>query len=89
MSVENKLMKILEQFEDRGTTIEIMVGGEYEEVDLENEINKCFSNFNISEYDYSIDIMFENLGITVYSVSIVWIENGKMNHILNYEIDLI
>ena len=89
MSVENKLMKILEQFEDRGTTIEIMVGGEYEEVDLENEINKCFSNFNISEYDYSIDIMFENLGITIYSVSIVWIENGKMNHILNYEIDLI
>ena len=89
MSVENKLMKILEQFEDSGTTIEIMVSGEYEEVDLENEINKCFSNFNISEYDYSIDIMFENLGITVYSVSIVWIENGKMNHILNYEIDLI
>ena len=89
MSVENKLMKILEQFEDSGITIEIMVGGEYEEVDLENEINKCFSNFNISKYDYSIDIMFENLGITVYSVSIVWIENGKMNHILNYEIDLI
>lgn len=89
MSVENKLMNVLEQFEDRGTTIEIMVGGEYEEVDLENEINKCFSNFNISEYDYSIDIMFENPGITVYSVSIVWIENGKMNHILNYEIDLI
>ena len=89
MSVENKLMKILEQFEDSGITIEIMVGGEYEEVDLEDEINKCFSNFNISEYDYSIDIMFENLGITVYSVSIVWIENGKMNHILNYEIDLI
>lgn len=89
MSVENKLMNILKQFEDRGTAIEIMVGGEYEEVDLENEINKCFSNFNISEYNYSIDIMFENLGITVYSVSIVWIENGKMNHILNYEIDLI
>ena len=89
MSVENKLMKILEQFEDSGITIEIMVGGEYEEVDLENEINKCFSNFNISKYDYSIDIMFENLGIKVYSVSIVWIENGKMNHILNYEIDLI
>ena len=89
MSVENKLMKILEQFEDSGITIEIMVGGEYEEVILEDEINKCFSSFNISEYDYSIDIMFENLGITVYSVSIVWIENGKMNHILNYEIDLI
>lgn len=89
MSVENKLMNILERFEDCGTTIEIIVGGEYEEVDLENEINKCFSNFNISEYDYSIDIMFENLGITVYSVSIVWIENGKMNYILNYEIDLI
>lgn len=40
MSVENKLMKILEQFEDNGITIEIMVGGEYEEVDLEDEINK-------------------------------------------------
>lgn len=89
MSVENKLMKILKQFEDSGITIEIMVGGEYEEVILEDEINKCFSSFNISEYDYSIDIMSENLGITIYSVSIVWIENGKMNHILNYEIDLI
>lgn len=89
MSVENKLMKILKQFEDSGITIEIMVGGEYEEVILEDEINKCFSSFNISEYDYSIDIMFENLVITIYSVSIVWIENGKMNHILNYEIDLI
>ena len=43
MSVENKLMNILERFEDCGTTIEIIVGGEYEEVDLENEINKCFS----------------------------------------------
>ena len=39
MSVKNKLMKILEQFEDSGITIEIMVGGEYEEVDLENEID--------------------------------------------------
>lgn len=89
MSVENKLMKILKQFEDSGITIEIMVGGEYEEVILEDEINKCFSSFNISEYDYSIDIMLKNLVITIYSVSIVWIENGKMNHILNYEIDLI
>ena len=64
-------MKILEQLEDSGITIEIMVGGEYEEVILEDEINKCFSSFNISEYDYSIDIMFENPDITIYSVSIV------------------
>ena len=39
MSVKNKLMNILKQFENRGTAIEIMVGGEYEEVDLENEID--------------------------------------------------
>lgn len=89
MSIRDKLISILEQFEDTGTSFEIMVGGEYEEIHLEDEINKCFSSFNISEYEYSIDIMFENPSITIYSVSIVWVENEKINSILNYRIDLV
>ena len=90
MSVKEKIFKIMEQYEEHGIYREVEVNGEWEEVGLEEEIEEILSKEeSVTEFQVAATDMFENPGIDVYSVSIVWIENGKMETILNYEIDRI
>lgn len=91
MSVKEKIFKIMEQYEEHGIYREIeMANGEWEEVCLEEEIEEILSKEeSVTEFQVEAANMFENPGIDIYSVSIVWIENGKLETILNYEVDRI
>lgn len=90
MSVKEKIFKIMEQYEERGIYREIEINGEWEEVSLEEEIEEILSKEkSVTEFRVEADNMFTNPGIDIYSVSVVWVENGKLETILNYEIDRI
>lgn len=90
MSVKEKIFKIMEQYEERGIYREIEINGEWEEISLEEEIEEILSKEkSVTEFRVEATNMFDNPGIDIYSVSIVWIENGKLETILNYEIDRI
>ena len=88
MSVKEKIFKIMEQYEEHGIYREIEINGEWKEVNLEEEIEEILSKERtVTEFRVEAANMFDNLGVDIYSVSIVWIENGKLETILNYEID--
>ena len=88
MSVKEKIFKIMEQYEERGIYREIEINGEWEEVSLEEEIEEILSKERtVTEFRVEAANMFDSTGINIYSVSIVWIENGKLESILNYEIE--
>ena len=90
MSVTEKIFKIMEQYKELGVYREIEINGEWEEISLEEEIEEVLSKERtVTEFRVETENMFDNLGIDIYSVSIVWIENGKLETILNYEIDRI
>lgn len=90
MSVKEKIFKLIEQYEEHGIYREIEINGEWEEVGLEEEIEGILSEEeSVTEFQVEATNMFDNPGIDIYSVSIVWIENGKLETILNYEIDRI
>ena len=90
MSVEEKIFKIMEQYEEHGIYREIEINGEWGEISLEEEIEEILSKEeSVTDFQVEAANMFENPGIEVYSVSIVWIENGKLETILNYGIDRI
>ena len=88
MRVKEKIFKIMEQYEEHGIYREIEINGEWEEISLEEKIEEILSKEDsVTDFQVKAANMFSNLGIDVYSVSIVWIENGKLETILNYEID--
>ena len=88
MSVKEKIFKIIEQYEEHGIYREIEINGEWEEIGLEEEIEKILSEEeSVTEFQVEAANMFDNPSIDIYSVSIVWIENGKLEAILNYEVD--
>lgn len=90
MSVEEKIFKIMEQYEEHGIYREIEINGEWEEISLEEEIEEILSKEeSVTDFQVKAANMFKNPGIDVHSVSIVWIENGKLETILNYGIDRI
>lgn len=90
MSVKEKIFKIMEQYEERGIYREIEINGDWEEVSLEEEIEEILSKEkSVTEFRVEAANMFDNPGIDIYSVSVVWVENGKLETILNYEIDRI
>lgn len=90
MSVKEKIFKIMEQYKELGVYREIEINGEWEEISLEEEIEEILSKEkSVTEFRVDAANMFDNPGIDIYSVSIVWIENGKLETILNYEIDRI
>ena len=90
MSVKEKIFKIMEQYKELGVYREIEINGDWEEVSLEEEIEEVLSKERaVTEFRVEAANMFDNPGIDIYSVSIVWIENGKLETILNYEIDRI
>ena len=88
MSVKEKIFKIMEQYEELGVYREIEINGKWEEISIEEEIEEVLSKERtVTEFRVETKNMFDNPGIDIYSVSIVWIENGKLETILNYEID--
>lgn len=88
MSVKEKIFKIMEQYEEHGIYREIEINGEWEEISLEEKIEEILSKEeSVTDFQVKAANMFNNLGIDVYSVSIAWIENGKLETILNYGID--
>lgn len=88
MNVKEKIYKILEQYEGHSPYREIEVNGEWEEISLEGEIEEVLGAAeSITDFYVEATNMFDNPGIDIYSVSIAWIENGKLETILNYEID--
>lgn len=90
MSVKEKIFEIFKQYEELGIYREIEINGEWEEISLEEEIEEILSKEkSVTEFRVEVENMFTNPGIDIYSVSIVWIENGKLESILNYEIDRI
>ena len=90
MSVKEKIFKIMEQYKELGVYREIEINGEWEEISIEEEIEEVLSKEkSVTEFRVETENMFDNPGIDIYSVSIVWIENGKLKTILNYEIDRI
>lgn len=90
MSVKEKIFKIMEQYKELGVYREIEINGEWEEISIEEEIEEILSKEkSVTEFRVEAANMFDNPGIDIYSVSIVWIENGKLETILNYEIDRI
>ena len=90
MSVKEKIFKIMEQYKELVVYREIEINGDWEEVSLEEEIEEVLSKERtVTKFRVEAANMFDNPGIDIYSVSIVWIENGKLETILNYEIDRI
>lgn len=88
MSVEEKIFKIMEQYEERGIYREIEINGDWKEISLEEEIEEILSKEeSVTDFQVEAANMFDNTSVDIYSVSIVWIENGKLETILNYEID--
>ena len=88
MSVKEKIFEIFKQYEELGIYREIEINGEWEEISLEEEIEEILSKEkSVTEFRVEATNMFTNPSIDIYSVSIVWIENGKLETILNYEID--
>ena len=88
MSVKEKIFKIMEQYEEHGIYREIEINGEWEEISLEEKIEEILSREeSVTDFQVKAANMFKNSIIDVYSVSIVWIENGKLETILNYGID--
>ena len=88
MSVKEKIFKIMEQYEEHGIYREIEINGEWEEISLEEKIEEILSKEeSVTDFQVKAANMLKNPGINVYSVSIVWIENGKLETILNYGID--
>ena len=88
MSVKEKIFKIMEQYEEHGIYREIEINGEWEEISLEEKIEEILSKEeSVTDFQVKAANMLKNSIIDVYSVSIVWIENGKLETILNYEID--
>lgn len=87
MSIKEKIFKIIEQYEGHGIYREIEINGEWEEVGLEEEIEEILSEEeSVTEFQVEAANMFTNPSIDIYSVSIAWIENGKLKAILNYEV---
>lgn len=88
MSVKEKIFEILEQYEGHSPYREIEVNGEWEEISLEEEIEEVLGAAeSITDFYVEATNMFDNPGIDIYSISVAWIENGKLETILNYEID--
>ena len=88
MSVKEKIFKIMEQYEEHGIYREIEINGEWEEISLEEKIEEILSKEeSVTDFQVKAANMLKNSIIDVYSVSIVWIENGKLETILNYGID--
>ena len=88
--IEQQIQKIFEIFMGDGDVLvpskelELYNGeGEVvdtEEFELDEYLNEFFQNygFEADQYNVEMNIMFDNPGITIYALSIAWIEDGKL-----------
>lgn len=88
MTVRDKIFEILSKADREGYVYyNKKVNDELIECDIEDDIIDVFIAAGIEEYDVNRDCIFENPSTNIFSVSIAWIENGKLETILNWEID--
>lgn len=89
MSIEEKIYSILEDYDSKQTIWrEEEVNGEWEYYEIDDDIISVFDETDIEAHVEHTE-MFDNAGITIYSVSVVWVENGELQSILNYQINCI
>lgn len=74
--IKDYIYKILEEF-DTGEEFQYYIGDKEAPI----EIEKMLKEKDI-EYQLSADEMFESCGYTVWSLSIAYIENGKLELIV-------
>ena len=88
MSIREKIFAVLEDYNNRHTIWrEEEVNGELEYCEIDDDIINIFNEENIKDVHIEHTGMLDNTSITIYSVSVAWIENGKLCSILNYQID--
>lgn len=89
--VRNRVIGLLDEWveAEQGIYREIYdetVEEQYREISLEEEIDEIFIKYGIKDFDVDIEKMFENPGVTIYSVSVAWVEGGELKSILNTKI---
>lgn len=88
MSVRDEIFEILSKADKEGYVYyEKKVNDELAVFDITDDIIDIFIAAGIKEYKVEKECMFDNPDITIYSISVAWIENGKLETILNWEID--
>lgn len=82
MSIYETIIDIIEEWQDKecGTESEDDLGNI---ICLGSEIEKVLKENNILQYDYDEQLMFYNPIIDIYSVSVVWVEDGQLKSIVN------
>ncbi len=64
--MRDKIYEIIKKYEEEGDT------------ECTEEIEQLLVENGITQYEISVDDMFDSPGYDVYSVSVAWIENGKL-----------
>jgi hypothetical protein len=64
--MREKIYEIVERYEEEG------------DLECTEEIRQLLKDNGITQYEVSIDEMFDSCGYDVWAVSVAWIENGKL-----------
>lgn len=64
--MRDKIYEIIERYDEENDT------------ECYEEIEKALKENGVEHFEISIDDMFDSPGYDVYSVSVAWIENGKL-----------
>lgn len=64
--MREKIFEIIERYEEDGN------------LECHDEIEQLLKDNGIEQYEVSVDDMFDSPGYDVWSVSVAWIENGKL-----------
>lgn len=65
--MRDKIEKIIEYYNEENDT------------ECYEAIEQCLKENEIDQYEISVDEMFDSPGYDVYSVSVAWVEYGKLN----------
>lgn len=64
--MREEIFEIIERYDEEGDT------------ECHDEIRQLLKDNGIEHCEVSVDEMFDSPGYDVYSVSVAWIENGKL-----------
>lgn len=88
MAIREEILNIIKDWADKHEGVFHYNEETGEETYIGELIDEIFHKYDITEYDYDDNTIFENCGCTLKSFSVAWIENGKLQTILNEEIEL-
>lgn len=86
MSIYEQIMGVIEDWQYKQCGLYDTDENTEEEIGIEETIKEIFDKNGIIQYIYSAEEMFENPSYEVNSVSVVWLENGELQSILNEKI---